>query len=65
MLSDSSELKRHVVFDILSEALMMSVLAVEKPFLPSAVNADWACKLCNSWFDPVKRAEAVAHIKQV
>ncbi|KAF8191237.1 hypothetical protein BJ912DRAFT_1058477 [Pholiota molesta] len=64
MLSDSSEAERHVVFDILSEALMTSVLAVEKPFLPSAVTADWACKHCNVWFEPVKRAEAVAHIKQ-
>jgi hypothetical protein len=63
MLSDSSEVERHVVFDILSEALTTSIIAVEKPFLPT-VKEDWACKHCNFWFEPVKRAEMVAHFKQ-
>ncbi|KAF8191236.1 hypothetical protein BJ912DRAFT_1058476 [Pholiota molesta] len=63
MLSDSSEVERHVVFDILSEALTTSIIAVEKPFLP-AVKEDWACKHCNFWFEPAKRAEMVAHFKQ-
>ncbi|KAF8191225.1 hypothetical protein BJ912DRAFT_306368 [Pholiota molesta] len=63
--SDSDSERSHVImFDVLSEALTTSILALEQPFPPPA-DANWTCKHCYIWFEPGKRAEVVDHAKTV
>ncbi|KAF8181482.1 hypothetical protein BJ912DRAFT_1044602 [Pholiota molesta] len=55
----------HVVFDVLSEALTVSILAIEQPPFPLSAEANWTCQHCNIWFQPVKRAEVGTHCARV
>ncbi|KAF9483610.1 hypothetical protein BDN70DRAFT_293077 [Pholiota conissans] len=62
-LSKSPPQDQHVAeFDILTEDVTKSILAVEQPF-PSPAEKNWCCRHCHIFSDPVKKAEAIAHAR--
>ncbi|KAF9486178.1 hypothetical protein BDN70DRAFT_870269 [Pholiota conissans] len=63
-VKDSRLHPSHIEFDVLSEALTESVLALEKPFPPPA-DLKWCCNHCYVYTKPLNKADAISHVKTI